>query len=195
MAARLTPEATNAVPIWFVSPENWDEVRGALGETSAQFAAACGFEPKPGRLQLLPDASGDSAARCSARPARTQAIATHYAPGKLATVLPAGDWRFANSPQDAELATLGFLLGLYRFDRFKVDASTQPRLAAPAGVDGEDVERVAAAVAFGRDLVNAPANILGPAALESAATELAQAFDASVETIRGVELLGKKSCR
>src|SRR5271163_3516285 len=58
LAARLTPEAADAVPIWFVSPENWDEVRGAIGETSARFAAACGFEPKPGRIQLLPDANG-----------------------------------------------------------------------------------------------------------------------------------------
>ena len=191
MAARLTPEATDAVPIWFVSPENWDEVRDAIGETSARFAAACGFEPKPGRLQLLPDASGGLAGALFGQAGANAGDRDPLAPGKLATALPAGDWRFANSPQDAELATLGFLLGLYRFDRFKVDASTQPRLAAPAGVDGEDVERVAAAVAFGRDLVNAPANILGPAALESAATELAQAFDASVETIRGVELLGK----
>jgi leucyl aminopeptidase len=191
LAARLTPEAADAVPIWFVSPENWDEVRGAIGETSARFAAACGFEPKPGRLQLLPDASGGLAGALFGQAGANAGDRDPLAPGKLATALPAGDWRFANSPQDAELATLGFLLGLYRFDRFKVDASTQPRLAAPAGVDGEDVERVAAAVAFGRDLVNAPANILGPAALESAATELAQAFDASVETIRGVELLGK----
>jgi leucyl aminopeptidase len=191
LAARLTPEATDAVPIWFVSPQNWDEVRSAIGETSARFAAACGFEPKPGRLQLLPDASGGLAGALFGQAGANAGDHDQLAPGKLATALPAGDWRFANSPQDAELATLGFLLGLYRFDRFKVDASTQPRLAAPAGVDGEDVERVAAAVAFGRDLVNAPANILGPAALEGAATELAQAFDASVETIRGVELLGK----
>jgi leucyl aminopeptidase len=191
LAARLTPEAADVVPIWFVSPENWDEVRGAIGETSTRFAAACGFEPKPGRLQLLPDASGGLAGALFGQAGANGGDRDPLAPGKLATALPAGDWRFANSPQDAELATLGFLLGLYRFDRFKVDASTQPRLAAPAGVDGEDVERVAAAVAFGRDLVNVPANILGPAALESAATELAQAFDASVETIRGVELLGK----
>ena len=191
MVARLTPEAADAVPIWFVSPENWDEVRGAIGETSARFATACGFELKPGRLQLLPDASGGLAGALFGQAGANARDRDPLAAGKLATALPAGDWRFANSPQDAELAALGFLLGLYRFDRFKTDASTQPRLVAPAGVDGEDVERVAAAVAFGRDLVNAPANILGPAALESAATELAQAFDASVETIRGDELLGK----
>ena len=76
MAARLTPEATDAVPIWFVSPENWDEVRGAIGETSARFAAACGFEPKPGRLQLLPDASGGLAGALFGQAGANAAIAT-----------------------------------------------------------------------------------------------------------------------
>ncbi|MFZ2105041.1 MAG: leucyl aminopeptidase family protein, partial [Roseiarcus sp.] len=111
MAARLTTEATDAVPIWFVSPENWDEVRGAIGETSARFAAACGFEPKPGRLQLLPDASGGLAGALFGQAGANAGDRDPLAPGKLATALPAGDWRFANSPQDAELATLGFLLG------------------------------------------------------------------------------------
>jgi leucyl aminopeptidase len=190
LAARLTPEASDAAPIWFVSPENWDEVRGAIGATAARFAAACGFEPKPGRLQLLPDPSGGIAGALFGQAANA-GDRDPLLPGKLATTLPPGAWRFANSPDDADLATLGFLLGLYRFDRFKADPSGQPRLAAPAGVDREDVERIAAAVAFGRDLVNTPANVLGPAALEREATELAQAFDASVETIRGDELLAK----
>jgi leucyl aminopeptidase len=191
LAARLTPEASDAAPIWFVSTENWDEVRGAIGETAARFATACGFEPKPGRVQLLPDPSGGIAGALFGEAGANAGNRDPLLPGKLATTLPAGAWRFANSPEDADLATLGFLLGLYRFDRFKADASAQPRLAAPAGVDREDVERIAAAVAFGRDLVNAPANVLGPAALENQATELAQTFDASVETIRGDELLAK----
>jgi leucyl aminopeptidase len=191
LAARLTPEASDAAPIWFVSTDNWDEVRGAIGETAARFAAACGFEPKPGRVQLLPDPSGGVAGALFGEAGASTRDRDPLLPGKLATTLPAGAWRFANSPRDPDLATLGFLLGLYRFDRFKADSSGQPRLAAPAGVNGEDVERIAAAVWFGRDLINTPANVLGPAALENQATELAQAFDASVEIIRGDELLAK----
>ena len=58
MLARFAPPSSPAVPVWFASAENWDELRGAIGASAARFAAACGFEPKAGRLQLLPDAQG-----------------------------------------------------------------------------------------------------------------------------------------
>ena len=82
-----------------------------------------------------------------------------------------------------------FLLALYRYDRFKADPAPKPRLVAPDGVDASRLERIAAAIAFGRDLVNAPANALGPQALEQEAVKLAEEFDASVSMVRGDELL------
>ena len=111
------------------------------------------------------------------------------AAGKLATALPEGVYRFANPTADADLAALGFLLGLYRYAKFKADPKPQPRLVAPDGVDAQRIERIAAAVAFGRDLVNAPANLLGPDALEEAAVALAEGFRAKVGVIRGDDLL------
>ena len=112
-----------------------------------------------------------------------------FGPGKLATSLPEGVYRFANPPQDADLAALGFLLALYRYDRFKADPAPQPRLVAPDGVDALRIQRIAAAIAYGRDLVNTPANALGPHALEQEVVKLAEHFDASVSMVRGDELL------
>ncbi|MGH6796767.1 MAG: leucyl aminopeptidase family protein, partial [Roseiarcus sp.] len=51
------------------------------------------------------------------------------------------------------------------------------------------IQRIAAAVAYGRDLVNSPANALGPHALEQEAVKLAEHFDASVSMVRGDELV------
>ena len=107
------------------------------------------------------------------------------APGKLASALPEGTYRFANAPHEPELAALAFLLGLYRFERYRADPTPQPRLVAPEGVDAARIERIAQAVAFGRDLVNTPANDLGPGALESEAARLAEEFGASLEVTRG----------
>ena len=178
-----------AAPIWFVNAETWREVRAAIGETAARFADACRFEPKPGRLQLLPDASGALAGVLFGEASAKEGDA--LAAGKLATALPAGKYRFANAPKEAELAALGFLLGLYRFDRYKADASPRPELAPPDSVDWEKLQRIAAALAFGRDLVNRPANDLTPAALEDEATRLALQFGAKVETTRGEDLLAR----
>src|SRR6185437_16869131 len=79
-----------------------------------------------------------------------------FALAKLATSLPEGVYRFANPPHDADLAALGFLLALYRYDRFKASKAPAPRLVAPDEVDAIQIQRIAEAIAYGRDLVNAP---------------------------------------
>ena len=73
----------------------------------------------------------------------------------------------------------------------RVAAGAQPSLVAPSGVDGARLERIAEAVAFGRDLVNTPANDLGPDALEAEALRLAERFGARAEVIRGDDLLAR----
>ena len=112
-----------------------------------------------------------------------------WPPASSATTLPDGVYRFANPPPDAELAALGFLLALYRYSRFKADNAPKPKLVAPDGVDARRIERVAAAIAYGRDLVNSPANALGPHALEQEAVKLAEGLGATISMIRGDDLL------
>jgi leucyl aminopeptidase len=183
--AAPTPDA---VPIWFVAAGQWETVKARVGDKAAAFAESCGFEPKPGRLQLVPGEGGRLAGVLFGVEA-AGAGRDPLAAGRLATSLPEGVYRFANPPADAGLAALGFLMALYRYDRFKADPAKKPRLVAPAGVDAGRIERIAAAVAFGRDLVNAPANVLGPDALEQAAVKLAESFDASVGMVRGEDLV------
>ncbi|MGB3584143.1 MAG: leucyl aminopeptidase family protein, partial [Roseiarcus sp.] len=185
--ASPTPDAT---PVWLVSPDNWEGVKTSIGAAATAFAERCGFKPKAGRIQLLPGEGGALAGALFGVDGESAPTRDPFAAGKLATSLPEGVYRFANPPHDADLAALGFLLALYRYDRFKADSAPKPRVVAPDGVDKDRLERIAAAVAFGRDLVNAPANALGPHALEQEAVKLAEQFDASVSMVRGEELLG-----
>ena len=64
-----------------------------------------------------------------------------------------------------------------------------PASSRPTAVDAIRIQRIAEAIAYGRDLVNAPANVLGPDALEQEAVKLAEHFDASVAMVRGDELI------
>ena len=186
--ASPTPDAT---PIWLVSAENWPTVKSTtIGAAGAAFAERCGFEPKAGRLQLLPGEAGALVGVLFGVDAANALTRDPFAPGKLATALPEGAFRFANPPPDADLAALGFLLALYRYDRFKADRGPKPRLVAPDEVDAIRIQRIAEAIAYGRDLVNTPANVLGPNALEQEAVKLAEHFDASVAMVRGDELVG-----
>ena len=72
-------------------------------------------------------------------------------------------------PHDARLAALAFALGAYRFTRYRKTKDKSVKLVLPDGVDGDDLTRIADGVTLARDLINTPANDMGPADLEAAA--------------------------
>jgi leucyl aminopeptidase len=112
-------------------------------------------------------------------------------PGALAGNLPAGDYRFDNAPHDAKLAALAFALGSYRFVRYRKREEKQARLQIPAQVDGGSLTRTVEAVWLARDLINTPANDMGPPQLEEAARALSARHGASVSAVVGDELLAQ----
>ena len=146
LSASFAPPSAAAIPIWFASPDNWETLRETIGASAVRFAAACGFEPKAGRVQWLPDAEGGLGGVLYALADRGARGRDPMAPGKLAGVLPEGTYRFANAPHEPELAALAFLLGLYRFERYRAESAPRPRLVAPDGVDAARIERIAQAV-------------------------------------------------
>ncbi|HEV7480315.1 MAG TPA: leucyl aminopeptidase family protein [Roseiarcus sp.] len=182
-----TPDAT---PVWLVSVGNWPSVKSTIGAAAATFADRCGFQPNAGRMQFLPGEAGALAGVLFGIDEANAPTRDPLGLGKLATSLPEGVYRFANTPQDADLAALGFLLALYRYDRFKANKAPTPQLVAPDEVHAIRIQQIAESIAYGRDLVNAPANVLGPNALEQEAVKLAEHFDASVTVVRGDELIG-----
>ena len=112
-----------------------------------------------------------------------------FLPGLLPGVLGDGTYRFANAPHDPRLATLAFALGSYRFTRYRKTKDKQVKLVVPDGVDGDDVTRIAEGVTLARDLINTPANDMGPGDLEAAARALAQRHGAKFRSIVGDQLL------
>ena len=185
---RFAAPTPRAIPIYFVTKETWERAAAELPAAALAYARALDFEPKPGRLLALPEPSGRLAAALFGLEG-ADAPRDLLLPGKLATALPPGVYRFANAPHDESLAALSFLLGAYRFTRYRRAGGPQPSLVAPAGVDAPRIEAIAEAIAFGRDLINTPANDLGPTELEREAVRLAHDFDAKVEVIRGADLL------
>ena len=106
-------------------------------------------------------------------------------------MLPAGAWRFANAPHDARLAALAIALGSYRFTRYRKGAAPDLQLVLPERADGEDLTRIIEGVTLARDLVNTPANDLGPAELEQAVRDLGRRHRAKVSSVVGPALLRK----
>jgi len=180
-----------AVPIRFATTETWASLREGLDPRARAFAEAAGFEPQPGRHLLLPGA-GDSLAgvlfgiEAAAKPDKDR-----FLPGRLPGLLPAGAYRFANAPHDVRLAALAFALGSYRFTRYRTVEAKDARLELPEGLDGADLTRIVEGVTLARDLINMPANDLGPAELEDAARTLAARHGAAIRSVVGEDLLAE----
>src|SRR5258706_14031599 len=104
--------------------------------------------------------------------------------------LPPGAYRLVDAtPDAAAAAALGGALGGYVFDRYKKRKRAPAALAWPANADRAAVERAAAATFLVRDLVNTPAEDLGPAELAGAARRVAKAHGARCSVIVGDALL------
>ena len=74
----------------------------------------------------------------------------------------------------AAQAALAWLMGGYVFDRYKKKPRPPVKLVMPQGVNGAEVSRIARHLFLARDLINTPANDMGPAELEAAARALAR---------------------
>jgi leucyl aminopeptidase len=172
-----------AQPIWFVTAANFRKVSEGLGARDRAFVKSAGFEPAPGRHLMLPG-GGVLFGLESASAHRNS-----FLPGLLPGLLPAGTYRFANAPHDPRLAALAFALGAYRFTRYRKAKDKQLKLVLPDGVDGEDLTRIADGVTLARDLINTPANDLGPPELEAAARALAKRHGAKFRSIVGNDLV------
>jgi leucyl aminopeptidase len=173
------------VPIHFVTTESVDATTRQLDEHGRAFVRAAGFEPKPGRHLLVPDAQGRLAGVLFGLEKDDEPLKDLFRPGSLAGLLPPGIYRFANSPHDARLGALAFALDAYQFARYRKAEPRDVRLAVPEDVDAGDLSRIVEGVTLCRDLINTPSNDMGPAELEAAARALAKQFNASVKVIDG----------
>jgi leucyl aminopeptidase len=137
-------------------------------------------------LAALPDAKGGIAAWVLGLGDGRDAFALAAA----ASSLPAGTYRLGEVPDfcGGAQAALAWLMGGYGFDRYKKKAARKTRLVTPPGVDGEEISRIAENLFFARDLINTPANDMGPAELEAAARALAKRHGAKIRIVSGAAL-------
>ncbi len=152
-----------------------------------------GFAAKPGELCVIPGRDG--------QPARAlAAIAGGESPDDLWHAagwplrLPKGSYRLDPEPDAAQATRLaiGWALGSYSFTRYKAAARPAAELVWPANADRPHVERTARAADLVRDLVNTPAEDMGPAELARAAKDLAEELDLDIEITKG-EALRKRN--
>ncbi|HEX7945684.1 MAG TPA: leucyl aminopeptidase family protein [Phenylobacterium sp.] len=151
---------------------------------AAALARTAEFKGKAGQLLLVPDAQGALARVLFGADANWTTFRA------LPAKLPVGVYRVAEKPASvsADQVALAFALGSYRFDRYKPASTERPRLLTE-GADVAEVRQVAHACALARDMVNTPANDMGPLQIETIAREIAEQYAAAITVIEGEGLL------
>jgi leucyl aminopeptidase len=184
-----TTPATPAIPITFATKATWEAISADLPAPARQFALANGFSVKPGACLTLPSANGEIAQVVFGVENETSKFRDPFRAGQLPGLLPPGVYRFANvAPNEARLAALAFALGSYRFGRYRKADTSEVRLLPPDGVDFAELVRIAEAAGLARDLINTPANDMGPEELALAAQHLAKRFGANFNCVVGDDL-------
>jgi len=197
MHPSLANSARNAIPLHAIVAG--DAKAWLAKQKRAGLVSASGFAGAAGALAALPDARGGIAAWVLGLGNYQGDGRDAFALASAAEKLPAGVYRLGEVPDYCGGANgaLAWLMGGYSFDRYKKSAhkarsaerpNIKARLVTPLGVDGEEIARIAENLFLARDLINTPANDMGPAELEAAARALAKRHGAKVSVVIGVAL-------
>jgi leucyl aminopeptidase len=175
-----------AIALHLVDKKGFEAWLGEQPERVREAVRAAGFKAEGYQFALLPgDKAGDWSVALGVANVDDPSV---WCLSKAADLLPEGIYRVAGRGPGP--ATLGWLLGQYRFDRYKKDPSPKgPRVLLtdePARID--ETITIAQATYLVRDLVNTPAGDLGPAELQEAVEAVASQCGATVRTTAGKAL-------
>jgi len=188
--AELGPQ--KPVPLYAVLQKEAEAFLENLPAAEARWLRATGFTGKDGELTLAPSEDG----RLGAAVLGLGLGRDPHALALFSERLPPGVYALKSVPPGfgGARAVFAWAIGAYAFERYrgqqkKSARKERPRLVVPSGIDGEAISRIAEGIFLARDLINTPANDMGPAELEQAARLLSERFAARISVIEGDALL------
>jgi leucyl aminopeptidase len=189
MTVRLAKPPRGSIALHLTRSADFAAHAAALAPAQQAWLRSLGFSGKPDSHALLPAADG----RIAAVWAGVSGIDHPWALAALPKLLPAGAYHLAvDGPgltMDPAAAALSWELGSYGFDLYKPASRDPAELFLEPGQAAGRALIVAAAIASTRDLVNTPAEHMGPAELAAAVQMVAKQHGARFKQTVGDKLL------
>ena len=181
--------APKGTPIFLTDAKRLPRLRDRLTTAQRQWLESSGFDGKPHTFALIPGPDG-----------RVESVVSGFGNGNgdgawalahLPAKLPAGRYVLGKGPVaiDAAEAAFGWSLGGYRFSRYKKRNGELATMALPRSAAVSAALEEAGAVALVRDMVNTPAEDMGPADIAAIVRAEAKAYGATFSEVVGDELL------
>jgi leucyl aminopeptidase len=192
----LPESVSEPLPLHLVADADFPAWLATQSETTAAWLQRSGFRPEHGRWMLVPATEGKpSAVIVGTGKNKLDPHGLLWLAAAIAARLPAGDHALVKEHGDArdETFATGWAIGSYRYARYKSAASraTAARLRCPAGVNRQAIAAAVNSNCLARDLINTPANDMGPAELAAAAVALAERGGGSARVVLGDELVAQ----
>ncbi|MGA2187471.1 MAG: leucyl aminopeptidase family protein [Steroidobacteraceae bacterium] len=187
----MTADPDDSVPLWLLYEDEIDAWRAARPAFIKSWLSEHNFKGERHRVVPVPDASGAVQMAVGGLGKRHGGLSLWHAAG-FAERLPPRRYCLAQQWSGAEATQLclGFAYGAYRFERYRPSkAERAASLDAPPNADRNFVANAAESLKLARDLINTPANDMGPAELAAAARHLAEGHRADYQEWVGEELL------
>lgn len=180
-------EHSSPIPVDLVPDSALNDYISAQSEYSAAILKSEDFKAGAGEIVRLPDMTGNLSRIVFGLGAQEDALAL----AKLAVSLKGGVYRFDFVPEDADKLTLcvAWADGAYNFTRYKSTDYDAPKLVITDKDLFETAEKYRASIDHLRDLVNTPAQDMGPSQLEAEIQKMAEEFGAAVRSTVGDALL------
>nr|WP_257098868.1 leucyl aminopeptidase family protein [Pseudovibrio flavus] len=178
--------ALKPVPVYAVTTQTFAETAEGLGPKAAGWAKLSGFKGTSDSVLVVPSADG-SVELVLAGLGDSEGTAMQ-AGAALSRGAPEGVYALVNGCEDEAGFALGFALASYRFDRYAKAKPANAKLMLSEAVALADLSPVIGGAQLARDLINTPANDMGPAELAQAAQALFDMFEGSVSITLGEDL-------
>ena len=175
----------DATSIHLVSTAGYSEFAKRLSAGQRTALSAQKFDGTPFQVAIVPDGDSWFAVGGVVNPGRLSS----WCLAQLADTLPEGTYRLANGEPESGTnpAMHGWLTAQHRFERYKKDDKAQgPRILL-----SKQAKHIPFAIAEAEavnlvcDMVNTPAEDMGPAAIEAEAEKVAKKFGAQIKVTKG----------
>ena len=178
-----------AVPILATDRKRLPKLLESLTAAERRFAQGCEFDGAPNTFAIIPDAKGGIARVL----AGVRDGADPWALAGLPSKLPRGTYEIGKGAVAiaADKAAFAWELGGYRYARYGKSGRKPAVLQVEASARVREALEMAAAVRLVRDLVNTPAQDMGPQELSDVAREQAELFGGEFDEWVGDELLAQ----
>ena len=175
----------DAIAIHLVTKAGFEAFAKTLSAGQRASLAAQKFDGSGNQVGIVPGGAKDPDGFFAVGGVADPEALSSWCLAALAESLPEGTYRLAGTQPGA--AMFGWLTAHYRFTRYKEDDKAAGKRVLLTEQVGRIVGYVAEAEAemLVRDLVNTPAEDMGPAALEAQCEKLAKAHGAKLEVIKG----------